>query len=129
MLATRLGTLAQAEPYVGKYFSMEFVKRHILMQTDEEIENEAKQIEKEFADDPDHHVPVDSLHQTNLHKQMTDIDMDKEIAVNATIDPNPFKEELAVDNSTIKLNESMTALFKSMTHENLKMIDIDDITV
>jgi hypothetical protein len=129
MLATRLGTLAQAEPYVGKYFSMEFVKRNILMQTDEEIENEAKQIEKEFADDPDHHVPVDSLHQTNLHKQMTDIDMDKEIAVNATIDPNPFKEELAVDNSTIKLNESMTALFKSMTHENLKMIDIDDITV
>lgn len=129
MLATRLGTLAQAEPYVGKYFSMEFVKKHILMQTDEEMENEAKQIEKEYEDDPDHHVPVDSLHQTNLHQQMTDIDMDKEIAVNAAVDPNPFKEEVVIDDSAAKLNESMTELFKSMTHTNLKMIDIDDITV
>ena len=129
MLATRLGTLAQAEAYVGKYFSMEYVKKHILMQTDEEIENEAKQIEKEYADDPDHHIPVDSMHQTNLHQQMTNIDMDKEIAVNAATDPNPFKEEVTVDDSTTKLNESMTELFKSMTHANLKIIDIDDITV
>ena len=129
MLATRLGTLAQAEAYVGKYFSMEYVKKHILMQTDEEIENEAKQIEKEYTDDPDHHIPVDSMHQTNLHQQMTNIDMDKEIAVNAATDPNPFKEEVTVDDSTTKLNESMTELFKSMTHANLKIIDIDDITV
>ena len=128
MLATRLGTLAQAEPYIGKYFSMEYVKKNILMQTDEEIEKEKNQIEKEHADDPEHHVPADVAHQANLHQQMANIDMDKEIAVNAAVDPNPFAEEVEVDNSTAKLNESMTELFKSMTHAN-KIIDIDDITV
>ena len=129
MLATRLGTLAQAEPYIGKYFSMEYVKKNILMQTDEEIEKEKAQIEKEYEDDKDHHVPVDVAHQANLHQQMANIDMDKEIAVNSAIDPNPFAEDIEVDDSTTKLNESMTELFKSMTHANLKLIDIDDITV
>lgn len=127
MLATRLGTLAQAEPYVGKYFSMEYVKKNILMQTDEEIENQMKQIKKEYEEDPDHHVPVDTMHQANLHQQMTTIDMDKEIAVNSATDPNPFKESV-IDNSTKELNESMTELFKSMTQANVKLIDIDDIT-
>jgi len=35
----RLNTLQQADAYVGKYFSSLWVKKHILRQTDEEIEN------------------------------------------------------------------------------------------
>lgn len=128
MLATRLGTLAQAEPYVGKYFSMEFVKKHILMQTDDDIKKEAEQIAKEYEEDPDQHVPVDTMHQSNLHQQMSNIDMDKEITVNSATDPNPFKEDNIVDSSVDKLNEAMIELFKNMSHSNTK-IDIDDITV
>lgn len=130
MLATRLGTLAQAEPYVGKYYSNEYVLKNILMMTDEEIEIEQDRIAKEKKDDPDLHTPVDTMHQTNLHQNMTDIDMNKELNIASKIDPNPFKGQEEVEkSSTDKLNEAMTDLFKSMTDSNSKIIDIDDITV
>ena len=46
----RLNLLAQAEPYVGKYFSQEYVRQKILRQTDGEIKEQDKQIEKEIKD-------------------------------------------------------------------------------
>lgn len=128
MLATRLGTLTQAEPYVGKYFSDEYVKRNILMQTDEEIELEHERITKEKAETPDLHVPVDQTHQANLHQKLTNIDMDKELAVNASADANPFaKNEEVIQDSTDKLNEAMTALFTSMASSNNIITAIDAI--
>lgn len=98
------------------------------MQTDDDIKKEAEQIAKEYEEDPDQHVPVDTMHQSNLHQQMSNIDMDKEITVNSATDPNPFKEDNIVDSSVDKLNEAMIELFKNMSHSNTK-IDIDDITV
>ena len=46
----RLNLLAQAEPYVGKYYSQETVRMKILRQTDGEIKEEDEKIEKEIAD-------------------------------------------------------------------------------
>ena len=46
----RLNLLAQAEPYIGKYYSQEFVRNKILRQTDGEMEEQDKLIEKEIAD-------------------------------------------------------------------------------
>jgi hypothetical protein len=46
----RLNLLAQAEPYIGKYYSQETVRSKILRQTDGEMVEEDKQIEKEIAD-------------------------------------------------------------------------------
>ena len=44
-------TLAQtAEPYVGRYYSQDYVRRHILRQTDEEIIEQDKIIEQEIKD-------------------------------------------------------------------------------
>ena len=44
-------TLAQtAEPYIGKYYSQDYVRRNILRQTDEEIEEQDKIIKKEIKD-------------------------------------------------------------------------------
>jgi len=44
-------TLAQtAEPYVGRYFSQDYIRRNILRQTDEEIEEQDKIIKKEIKD-------------------------------------------------------------------------------
>ena len=44
-------TLAQtAEPYVGRYYSQDYVRRNILRQTDEEIEEQDKLIEQEIKD-------------------------------------------------------------------------------
>jgi Bacteriophage T4-like portal protein (Gp20) len=50
LLAERLNMVAQAEPYVGKYFSQDYVRRKILRQTDEEILEQDEIIEREIKD-------------------------------------------------------------------------------
>ena len=44
----RLNLLAQAEPYIGKYYSQETVRTKILRQTDGEMKEEDEKIEKEI---------------------------------------------------------------------------------
>ena len=46
----RIAVAATAEPYIGKYYSQDYVRRKILRQTDEEILEQDKIIEKEIAD-------------------------------------------------------------------------------
>jgi len=50
LMNERLGLLATIEPYIGKYYSNDYVRRRILRQTDSEILEIDKQIEKEIAD-------------------------------------------------------------------------------
>ena len=49
MLQGRLGNLATIEPYIGKYYSTEYVRKKILRQTDQEIIEIDMQIEDEIA--------------------------------------------------------------------------------
>ena len=48
LLNERLGMVATAEPYVGKYFSQDYVRRKILRQTDVEILEQDELIKKEI---------------------------------------------------------------------------------
>ena len=48
LMTERLNMVATAEPYVGKYFSQDYLRRKILRQTDEEIIEQDKLIEKEI---------------------------------------------------------------------------------
>ena len=61
LLNERLNMVQIAEPYVGKYFSQDYVRRKILRQTDEEILEQDKIIKQEIKDGviPDPSVPVD----------------------------------------------------------------------
>ena len=69
LFTERLNAAAQAEPYVGRYFSQDFVRRKLLRQTDVEMMEEDKLMEKEIADgtipdpnaamDPETGLPVD----------------------------------------------------------------------
>jgi hypothetical protein len=56
LLNERLNMVATAEPYVGKYFSQDYVRRKILRQTDVEILEQdvliKKEIEKGIIPDP-----------------------------------------------------------------------------
>jgi len=63
LLNERLAMVATAEPYIGKYFSQDYVRRKILRQTDEEILEQDKLIEKEIKDGiiPDPNTPVDPM--------------------------------------------------------------------
>lgn len=50
LLSERLNMVSLAEPYVGKYFSRDYLRRTVLKQTDEEIYEQDKIIEKEIKD-------------------------------------------------------------------------------
>ena len=50
LMAERLTMVASAEPYVGRYFSQDYLRRKILRQTDEEIIEQDKLMKKEIAD-------------------------------------------------------------------------------
>jgi len=62
LMNERLGTLATIEPYIGKYYSQDYVRRKVLRQSDSEIQEIDKQIEKEIKDgtipDPDAIDPI-----------------------------------------------------------------------
>jgi hypothetical protein len=47
LLQNRLQMVGMVDPYIGKYFSHEFVKKKVLQMTDEEIEEMQKQIDDE----------------------------------------------------------------------------------
>ena len=61
LLQERLNLAGAADPYVGRYYSADYVRRHILRQTDGEIIEQDEQIEKEIKDGviPDPNAPVD----------------------------------------------------------------------
>jgi hypothetical protein len=64
LLQNRIQTLQLVDPYVGRYYSMEWVRRHVLMMDDDEIEEIAKQIEEEKiantpVDENGNPLPVD----------------------------------------------------------------------
>ena len=61
LMQERLNLAGAAEPYVGKYYSADYIRRHVLRQTDGEIIEQDEQIEKEIKDGiiPDPNAPVD----------------------------------------------------------------------
>ena len=61
LLNERLNMVQVAEPYIGKYFSQDYVRRKILRQTDEEIIEQDEIIKKEIKDGiiPDPNTPID----------------------------------------------------------------------
>jgi len=63
LLNERLGMVQIAEPYVGKYFSQDYVRRKILRQTDVEILEQDELIKKEIEDGiiPDPSAPIDPM--------------------------------------------------------------------
>jgi hypothetical protein len=50
MMNERLGTLATIEPYIGRFYSNEWVRKKVLRQTDKEIEEIDEQIVQEIED-------------------------------------------------------------------------------
>jgi hypothetical protein len=63
LLTNRLTLLTTAEPYIGKYYSTEYVRKKILRQTDAEIIEIDTQIEDEIQKGilPDPNAPVDEM--------------------------------------------------------------------
>src|SRR6056300_16384 len=85
MLNERLGVLATIEPYIGKYYSTEWVRRKVLRQTDAEMIEMDDQIEQEIKDgiipDPSSVDPItgEPLPQEGEQGMMGDVPMEPEI--------------------------------------------------
>jgi len=60
LITDRLNLVATAEPYIGKYYSQDYVRRKILRQTDQEIIDQDKKIEYEIENGiiPDPNAPA-----------------------------------------------------------------------
>ena len=95
LLRERINLLTQVDPFVGRYYSADWVKRHILQLTKEQIEEMNKEIKKEDDDgtggsvlqqggeppvSPDEYPPVDNTADEAATESMTpmlDAELDK----------------------------------------------------
>jgi len=85
LLNERIAMVATAEPYVGKYFSQDYVRRKILRQTDIEIIEQDSLIKKEIQNgiipdpnqpiDPATGMPMDSTSQMDLGQPVMEPDL------------------------------------------------------
>ena len=65
ILLQRIQMLQQMDPYVGKYYSSQWVKKNVLQLTDDEI----KEMDKEIEEDKDSQLE-DAFHQGNVNANM-----------------------------------------------------------
>tara|TARA_B100000427_G_scaffold112254_1_gene93079 strand:+ start:868 stop:2529 length:1662 start_codon:yes stop_codon:yes gene_type:complete len=103
LMNERLATLATIEPYIGKYYSTEWVRRKILRQTDAEIIDQDEQIEKEIEagiiPDPSTVDPItgEPLEDEGEMGMMGDIPLEPEIEdgiTNAQLGKDTKKAEI-----------------------------------
>jgi hypothetical protein len=88
LLNERLNMVQVAEPYIGKYFSQDYVRRKILRQTDIEIIEQdtmiKKEIEKGIIPDPSQPIdpqtgfPLDQTSQMDLGQPVMEPNIDKQ---------------------------------------------------
>ena len=87
LMNERLATLATIEPYIGKYYSNDYVRRKILRQTDSEIIEIDDQIEQEIKDgiipDPNAVDPItgEPLAQGDLGDVPQEPDLENDAAI------------------------------------------------
>jgi len=81
LLNERLNMVQVAEPYVGKYFSQDYIRRKVLRQTDVEILEQDAQIKKEIKNGtiPDPSIPVDPTTGMPLEPDAAEMDLGKPV--------------------------------------------------
>ena len=90
LLNERLTLVQTAEPYVGKYFSQDYLRRKILRQTDQEIIEQDDLIKKEIKDgiipdpasiDPETGLPMDQMGGEDLGAPIMEPDLEADAKV------------------------------------------------
>jgi hypothetical protein len=109
LLNERLAMVQTAEPYVGKYFSQDYLRRKILRQTDQEILEQNELIKKEIKDglipdpsisvDPNTGLPMDqSQPTTDLGQPVNEPEVDASI-----VDADATKNAADLDAGPMKM--------------------------
>jgi hypothetical protein len=103
LMEGRLGMLATIEPYIGKYYSTEYVRKRVLRQTDQEIEEIDVQIEDEIQKgiipDPSQVDPItgEPLPQEGDPTMGGEMGMDPMSMGEQPVDPDIVAQAQAVD--------------------------------
>ena len=103
LMEGRLGMLATIEPYIGKYYSTEYVRKRVLRQTDQEIEEIDVQIEDEIQKgiipDPSQVDPItgEPLPQEGDPAMGGEMGMDPMSMGEQPVDPDIVAQAQAVD--------------------------------
>ncbi len=87
---TRLDILMKVDPFVGKYFSIEYVRKQILRQSDIEFE----EIDKQMKLDIGSGMTSDPVHTNKMNAQALEI--------SATPPPPPTAPKASVSSSSDK---------------------------
>ena len=88
----RLAMLQQMDPYAGKYFSVEYLRRNILRQTD----NEMKEMDKQMADEIESGLVVSPVEMQQMEKAQMEMSMQP---------PEPPPEEPKLSDEDYKKGE------------------------
>ena len=104
LLTERLNLAATAEPYIGKYYSQDYVRRKILRQTDQEIIEQDMIIQKEIENGkiPDPNAPIDPA---------TGMPMDPQTA-NMNLGQPVMEPDVTKDAETTQVKDKSTELPK-----------------
>lgn len=103
IMRERIETLGSLSEYIGQYYSHEYVRKYILMQTEEDIKNIDKQIANEQIEDPDtYDEPTDDTPNNSEKPKPAETEKEPED------DNNPTNEQLA---------KSMSRYFDSLSEE------------
>lgn len=109
IMKERLGILEVIDPYVGKYFSKDYIRRKVLRQTEEDIEELDKEMEEENAEISDHEIKSIAMAQATQPPA-------PEPAPAAA--PAQANEAVVVDDTDQKeLAKSMTKFFDTLVEE------------
>lgn len=99
ILLQRLTALQQVEPYIGKFYSINWVRKNVLMQTDEDIE----QMEGEIEDDRE--LQLDQADHEGQMAGVQQVAAQNYAVQNSIPDPNEEQPTPTQQNSTKKGNK------------------------
>ena len=98
LMEGRLGLLGMVEPYVGRYYSTEYIRRNVLRQKDAEIVEIDEQIEKEIASGvlPDPNQQMLEMEQGAFGDPMAG--MEDPAVAHGELPPTPQPQKMPRDN-------------------------------
>ena len=69
LLLQRLAALQQLDPYIGKYYSVKWVRKNVLMQTDADIENMDDEMESDGSSEMQQQMQMQQSQETQAPQQ------------------------------------------------------------
>ena len=112
MIKERLGLLDQIDQYVGRYYSKDYVRRHVLKMSEEDLQYMDKQMDKEGDDTMSPDLKSKEL---GLQQQQQELEMQ---AKETGAPPTAKQESVESTEEEKELLESMTRFMDSITEED-----------